>query len=275
MEQAKIEALKKQVENFIKLARVENRPGVVCGDGGVPVRVKTTTSQTVQVAGMAGDLGQDTATIPAVLTYYRRHGIRYDLEEAVEKIVTANQKVHGVFQFHTSNHVHGDKITDCGDMNGKMMTERAERYQTNVAEIRQLTELLQKWYREEKRPGLEEQSLADREHQEAGVLLVTGQTHSLVHWLNNVDFPELPASEERMFFVLDPARAIARRQAVLEKLGFSSEAIAEIMRIKAEQDQATNSYLAVGKAVFAVDVDDEAAVKIEFKGIVQADGLVS
>ena len=66
MEQAKIEALKKQVENFIKLARVENRPGVVCGDGGVTVRVKTTTSQTVQVAGMAGDLGQDTATNPAV-----------------------------------------------------------------------------------------------------------------------------------------------------------------------------------------------------------------
>jgi hypothetical protein len=279
---AEIEQAIQEVLRFIKSgAVVPNKEGVVCGDGGVPAVLFSTTGERIETGGMAGDLGQDSATIPAVLTYYRRHGIAYDLYALTRKMVMAYNQVGLTFQFHTSQHVDGqEKITDCGDMNAKMVASKAPDYQTDAAEVREVVMLLQHWYRDEKPEGLllEEQNLAEREHHEAGVILVVGKQNTLLHWIKQ----DLPEAEQQMYFVLDPVRAEARRRKALQAFGFDEAAIVEILAIKAEQDQMTNKYVArkaepekkLRNAVFAVDVDDAQDPKIEYLGLIQADGQV-
>ena len=201
--------------------------------------LETTNGDRVEVAGMAGDLGQDLATVPAVMAFNRRHGIAYDPIQLTRGIVDAYLGVHGTFQFHTSHHVHGNKITDCGDMHGKMSDND---YGTDTGDVRSSIEFVQQMAREDRTPGVEETTLGDREHQEKGVIIVQGQTHSLTHWIQN-------GEGQGMWFVLDPERAQARRSAVLERMGYDQAQVEEIMAIKAQHDLVTNKRLAKGKHV--------------------------
>jgi len=273
LKQTEIDRLSAEVLAHLKDGVVDNRPGVVCGDGGVARRLSTTLNQEIEAAGMAGDLGQDAATIPAILAYCRRHYIAYNLAALVLLSVHKYIKVHGSFQFHTSNHAHGEKLTDCGDMYGKMLPERAVRYQTDAAEIRQVVTQLQELSRQKQLQGMEEHNLGEREHQETGVLIVVGKEKTVLHWLNRTENPDREG--ESMFFVLDPQRAQARRRSALAAMGFEPAAIEEILQIKEEQDQVTNSYLAAGKPVFQVNVDQPQRPEVKFVGVVQADGSVA
>lgn len=272
-----IAGLQETLQKFVVAARVENTPGVVCGDGGVPFAVTTTTGREVNVVGRAGDLGQDMATAVAIMAYNERHGIGYDPRELVGKVGSTYAYEHGSFQFHTSDHVHApEKITDCGDMHGKMTDER---YQVSLDKVRAAIEASQELAQADDTGEIEEQTLGDREHEELGVILVTGRTHTLVHWLRAEDSDKLPAGTPEdilgMWFVIDSERGAARRRTVLEALGYSPEQVTEILEIKAAQDQVTNARLAVGKQVFGVNADNPDDIQIEYLGEVQEDGSVA
>ncbi len=259
-----VQQLLPEVEKFAEAARVMNRDGVVCGDGGVVGVLEKTNGGKVEVAGRAGDLGQDLATIPAIMAYNQKHDVGYNVEELTGDVVGAYVETHGQFQFHTSDHVHfPDKITDCGDMHGKMSDEN---YGLDGSQVKKVIEQVQGLAKADESGEVEETTLGGRDHQEKGVLVVTGKTHSLVHWVQD-------GEGEGMWFVLDPERAKTRRQAVLEHMGYSSEAVEEILAIKAGHDQVTNMRLAKGKHVFGVNVDTENP-EVSFMGTVQADGSI-
>jgi hypothetical protein len=259
-----VQVLLTEVKKFANAARRPNKGGVVCGDGGVPDVVATTTGGQVEVGGMAGDLGQDLATIPAIMVYNKRNGVEYQPESLTQQVVETYITTHGQFQFHTSHHVHGAKITDCGDMHGKMSDAD---YGTDLGEVQRLIETVQGMARVEKKPGVEETTLGDREHQEKGVLVVQGETHSMIHWVQN-------GEGQGMFFVLDPARAQERRKVVLVRMGYTSQQVEEIMAIKSQQDLVTNKRLAKGKHVFGVNVDGSNPV-VNYLGVVQIDGSIN
>ena len=258
-----LEDLTQKVNAFARAARVENVVGSVCGDGGVTKTLLTTKGQEIAVAGFAGDLGQDLATVVAVMAYKKAHGRVYEPAALTREIAEAFAEAVGGFMFHTANHIEPpEKITDCGDMHGKMSDER---YGLDREEVRRVIEAAQALAKEDVTGEIIEQTLGDRHHEEQGVLIVEGKTHSLVHWL-----PEGDAAG--MWFVLDPKRAKARREAVLASLGYESEAIEEITALKAKHDGVTNSCLAVGKQVFGVNVDDAKKIEVRYLGQVQEDG---
>lgn len=278
-----------EVLEFAQIGAVVNQEGVVCGDGGVPEFIVTTKGEKIRVAGMAGDLGQDAATIAAVFTFYKRHQRSYIVEETARRLVEAYNKAGLVFQFHTSKHINlkknPQKITDCGDMNAKMTPGKAEAYDTDAAEVHQLVALLQTWYRQGNQYNLllQEQDLGHREHHEAGVIIITGNEKTLLHWVQPALTDQQSQSDQgKMFFVLDPQRAAARRRKALQMAGFQPDEIDEIIQIKAEQDQQTNHFVAwqeadadrARNAVFFVNVDDPNNIKIEYAGCIQPDGSI-
>ncbi len=260
--------LQDKVEVFARAARVGNKVGTVCGDGGVTKEVRTTKGETVEVGGFAGDLGQDLATVFAIAAYNLRHNIEFDPKDLVGQVAAQYIKHHGQFQMHTAGHIHPpDRITDCGDVHGKMSVEFAQAYGLTPEIGRMIVESAQAFVQADEVGEFQEQDLGNREHEELGVLVVEGKTHSLVHWL-----PRGEASG--MWFVLDPDRARARRKAVLEHMSYSPVQVDEILTIKMEQDFVTNRRLALGKHVFGVNVDDPDNIRVHHLGQIQSDGRI-
>jgi hypothetical protein len=260
---------------FMNYATVDRQPssaGNVCGDGGVPGLLKTTKGKDIEVAGLAGDLGQDTASLLALLTYYKQNNIEYELEGTVRAFVTASVETHGNFMYHTSHHVNPPgKPTDCGDVYGKMQDEFAEAYGVDPEETRQVLAMLRQ-LSDEDPDNVIEQDLGDRNHNELGVLVSVGEQKTVKHWLTTEEHPDAPEAAVGMWFVIDPEQAKQRRDATLSAMGLGDSEREEVHVIKGNQDQVTNSRLAVGLHVFRINADTGEKTYV---GTVQKDGSVS
>lgn len=232
----KTTATAEDVENFIRRNKVIAKKGFICVDG----RYKSP-----QYAGMLARPGANFRGIMVLLSLRKKLGLT--VGRCVDRAVEAVESMGINFNMHTDDHAHDDDLSaiGCGHIAKAEDPHFAKMYRIDPKDVRKALMYLR--IKLEGRKYFQEAELHG-EHQERGVLVVTGTKYSV----NHAD----PKTGE-MYFVYDKARDAVYTKNLWEKLNIPKLSWKEFAQITELQLNSTLKLLAKDLPIFEVNLDEK------------------
>jgi hypothetical protein len=227
-----------QVLDFVSRNKVRAKKGFICVDGRY---------SSPKFAGMLARPGGNFRGIMALLALRKKLGMT--VGRIVDRAVDAVEEMGITFNMHTDHHSHNEAdlaAIGCGHIAKAEDPKHAPEYHVNPRDIHNALVYLR--IKLEGRKYFQEVNLQG-DHQEKGVLIITGTKNTVNHW---------DKEKDDMYFVFDKARDDEYQKKLFGHLHISKINFTDFKQMCDLQLNATLNNLAKGLPIYEVNLDNGA-----------------